>query len=262
MEQLDFTVTEILRVIRRPVIRDWHIENVSYDDAFIMTFVLDGKTEYRIGAKTYLFQKNDIFLFPPKAVHSGRTSRDNPWNFVYIVFRMEMNEATKAFFEKPVLIWRSASETLKKQFLDAVQVWSGKTALHQVKCKLLCTEILYDLLLSSLPYNNVPHIQKLEKTRAYLQDHFRNEININALADSVDMSISYYRHLFHQAYGCSPMQYLMDLRIENARDLLLSGEVNVTEAAHLSGFNDIYYFSSLFKRKTGYSPIQLLKKGS
>ena len=54
----------------------------------------------------------------------------------------------------------------------------------------------------------------------------------------------------------------MDLRIENARDLLLSGEVNVTEAAHLSGFNDIYYFSSLFKRKTGYSPIQLLKKGS
>ena len=215
MEQLDFTVTEILRIIRRPVIRDWHIENVSYDDEFVLTLVLDGETHYKIDRKTYLFQKNDIFLFPPKAVHSGRTNRDNPWNFVYIIFRMEMNESTQAFFDKPVLIWRNANETLKKQLLDAAQVWSGKTALHQVKCKLLATEILYNLVLSSLPYNKVPHIQKLEKTRSYIQDNFRNEININALAESVDMSISYYRHLFHQAYNCSPMQYITNLRIEN-----------------------------------------------
>ena len=262
MEQLDFTVTEILRVIRRPVLRDWHIENVCYDDTFVMTLVLDGETQYKVDRKTYLFQKNDIFLFPPKAAHSGRTNPKNPWNFVYIMFRMEMNEATRAYFDKPVLIWRNANETLKKQLLDAAQVWAGKTPLHQVKCKFLATQILHDLVLASLPYNNVPHIQKLEKTRSYIQDHFRSEININALAESVDMSISYYRHLFHQAYNCSPMQYITNLRIENARDLLMSGEVNVTEAAHLSGFNDIYYFSSLFKRKTGYSPIQILKKGS
>jgi len=59
----------------------------------------------------------------------------------------------------------------------------------------------------------------------------------------------------------SPMQYIINLRIENARDLLLSGEVNVTEAARLSGFEDIYYFSTLFKRKTGSTPTELLRKG-
>ena len=52
------------------------------------------------------------------------------------------------------------------------------------------------------------------------------------------------------------MQYIINLRIENARDLLLSGEVNVTEAARLSGFEDIYYFSTLFKRKTGSTPTE------
>ena len=50
---------------------------------------------------------------------------------------------------------------------------------------------------------------------------------------------------------------ILYLRIENARDLLLSGEVNVTEAARLSGFEDIYYFSTLFKRKTGSTPTEL-----
>ncbi len=53
---------------------------------------------------------------------------------------------------------------------------------------------------------------------------------------------------------------IINLRIENARDLLLSGEVNVTEAAELSGFEDIYYFSTLFKKKTGTTPTQLLRK--
>ena len=52
----------------------------------------------------------------------------------------------------------------------------------------------------------------------------------------------------------------MNLRIENARDLLLSGEVNVTEAAQLSGFDDIYYFSTAFKRKTGFAPTKLLRE--
>ena len=56
------------------------------------------------------------------------------------------------------------------------------------------------------------------------------------------------------------MQYIMNLRIENARDLLLSGEVNVTEAAQLSGFDDIYYFSTAFKRKTGFAPTKLLRE--
>ena len=107
----------------------------------------------------------------------------------------------------------------------------------------------------------VPHIKRLEKARNTIQENFRQDLSVEKLAESIGMSVSYFRRLFHEAYGCAPMQYIINLRIENARDLLLSGEVNVTEAARLSGFEDIYYFSTLFKRKTGSTPMELLRKG-
>ena len=104
-------------------------------------------------------------------------------------------------------------------------------------------------------------MEQLEHARRVMQEHFREDLSVESLAESADMSIAYFRRLFVKAYGISPMQYLMNLRIEHARDLLLSGEVNVTEAALLSGFDDIYYFSKVFKTKTGRTPSDLIKKG-
>ncbi len=261
MENLDFRLVEISRIIERPNSIGWHVENICYDEEFVMTIVLDGETEYLIDDQKYLVKKNDVLVFPPKSLRSGKTNPQNPWGFIYIVFRMEMNEAARNLFNKSILIWNGVNDVIRKQFIEATKAWIGKNALYQVKCNLLTTEILYKLVLSDMPYHKVPHIKKLEKARALIQDNFRNTISVEALAESVDLSDSYFRRLFNKAYGCSPMQYIMNLRIENARELLLSGEVNVTEAAQLSGFDDIYYFSALFKRKTGYSPIQILRKG-
>lgn len=261
MENLDFRIMEITRIIGRFHSADWHIENMHYDEEYVLALVLGGETEYVINGTSYLVHKDDVILFPPKTTRSGRTNPQNPWSFINITFRMEANEAARLFFDKSILIWKNASDTIRKQFLEASGVWTGKNPLYQIKCNILATEILYKMILSELPYHKVPHIKKLEKARKHIQENFRNEISVEELAGSVGLSVSYFRRLFHEAYGCSPMQYIINLRIENARDLLLSGEVNVTEAALLSGFEDIYYFSTLFKRKTGSTPTQILRKG-
>ena len=83
---------------------------------------------------------------------------------------------------------------------------------------------------------------------------------METLAERMGFSASYFRKLFKEAYGMAPMQYIVSLRISNAQDLLLSGEVNITEAASLSGFEDIYYFSTLFKKQIGLSPSQYIKQ--
>lgn len=110
-----------------------------------------------------------------------------------------------------------------------------------------------------LPHNKVPHLKKLESARTYIQANFKHEIQVEILAERLGLSPSYFRKLFKDAYGIAPMQYITNLRINTAKDLLLSGEVNVTEASRLSGFDDIYYFSTLFKKQTGMSPTQYIK---
>ncbi|MBQ6876391.1 MAG: helix-turn-helix transcriptional regulator [Lachnospiraceae bacterium] len=261
MENFNFQVTEICRIIKRPTTADWHTDGMYYPNEFVMVLVLDGETEYIVNHRKYIARKDDLVIFPPQIMRSGRTNPKNPWSFISIIFRMELDEDARAFFNKSILIWNDMKDSAGKLFQDASKAWTGKNPLYRIKCNLLVTEILYKIILSEMPYHNVPHIKKLEKTRNFIQENFRNELSIEELANSIDMSVSYFRRLFHEAYGYSPMQYIMDLRIENARDLLLSGEVNVTEAARLSGFEDIYYFSALFKRKTGFTPTALLKKG-
>ncbi len=261
MENIDFRLTEITRIIERTNSVGWHVENLYYEEYYAVAYVLDGETEYTIDGKKYLVKKDDVIVFPSGTMRSGRTNPDHPWSFINILFRMETNASADQYFHKSILIWENTDDAIRKRFLDASAAWTGKNPLYQVKCNYLATEILYKMILSEMPYHKVPHIRKLEKARKEIQENFRKEISVEELAASIDLSVSYFRRLFHEAYGTSPMQYIMDLRIENARDLLLSGEVNVTEAALLSGFEDIYYFSTLFKRKTGSTPSQILRKG-
>ena len=261
MENIDFRITEITRVIERSSSIGWHVENLCYDEYYAVAYVLDGETEYIIDEKKYSVKKDDIIVFPPKTMRSGKTNPEHPWSFINILFRMETNESAANYFNKSIIIMKNINDSIRKRFMDVSNAWTGKNPLHQVKCNYLTTEIIYKMILSEMPYHKVPHIKKLEKARKMIQYNFRSDISVEDLAASIDLSVSYFRRLFHEAYGTSPMQYIMDLRIENARDLLLSGEVNVTEAARLSGFDDIYYFSTLFKRKTGNTPSQILRKG-
>jgi YesN/AraC family two-component response regulator len=60
--------------------------------------------------------------------------------------------------------------------------------------------------------------------------------------------------LFKQAVGMTANQYIATVRIGKAKDLLLSGEMNVSEAADAVGYRDVFYFSRQFKAVTGHPP--------
>ena len=259
MEHVDFLVADVCFTIERHRAEGWHHETMYYETEYVMVMVLDGETEYTVQGEKYPVKKDDLILFSPNLLRSGITSPQHPWSFISVVFRMELNEEARIYFNKPILIWHNIPDSIRKLFTELRHTWTSKAPLFQVRCKLLVTEILCDLFLSTMPYQNIPHIKKLEKARTVIQENFRYDLSVEKLAESIDMSYSNFRRLFHEAYGYSPMQYIMHLRIENARDLLLSGEVNVTEAARLSGFDDIFYFSRVFKNKTGISPSKLIK---
>lgn len=261
MENANFQITKITRILERSNCIGWHMENIYYEDEYVLTIILDGETSYQMNQNVYSVKKNDILLFSPKVCRSGKTSTTNPWSFIHIVFRMQTNDPALSLINQPMKLWENGNDFIRQKFKEVARAWTSQDPLHLVKCQLLTTEILYDLFLSDMPFQKIAHSKQVAKAREIIQDNFRSDLSVEELAESLDLSVSYFRRLFKEAYGYSPMQYIMSLRIENAKNLLLSGEVNVTEAAQLSGFDDIYYFSTLFKKKTGYTPIHMLRKG-
>ena len=68
------------------------------------------------------------------------------------------------------------------------------------------------------------------------------------------MSESHFRALFHQWAGMGPVQYRNRLRISHAQSYLVNSPMRVDKIAAMVGFDDVFYFSRLFKKITGVSP--------
>ncbi|MDD3334328.1 MAG: AraC family transcriptional regulator [Eubacteriales bacterium] len=90
----------------------------------------------------------------------------------------------------------------------------------------------------------------------YFIEHFREDIDLTEYASSLNLSISRFAHLFTQKSGISPHKFILNLRMDEAKELLLSSQMNVNEISESVGFSDPSYFSRLFCKSTGYSPTQ------
>jgi AraC-like DNA-binding protein len=105
--------------------------------------------------------------------------------------------------------------------------------------------------------DNFPRIylyHRLVQAKLYMDRYYNESINLNAIADEAFFSKFHFIRLFKTIYGKTPHQYLMSVRIENAR-LLLKNGMPVIQTCYAVGFDSISSFSKLFKRINGYSPM-------
>lgn len=82
------------------------------------------------------------------------------------------------------------------------------------------------------------------------------KITVETIAEQLSVSKSQMTREFKRYYGVTPYQYILDRKIAVARRLLLVTNMKVFEISAQLGFSDEYYFSDLFKAKTGVSPLK------
>lgn len=100
--------------------------------------------------------------------------------------------------------------------------------------------------------NDLPEL--FHHLRDFLQVHYAEPLDPGQLAIRFGMSKrSFYRH-FHEAFGQSPVEYLLALRLERATELLSRSNLGVAEVAQAIGFDDQNYFGRQFRRRFGVSP--------
>ncbi|MBW4467547.1 MAG: AraC family transcriptional regulator [Pegethrix bostrychoides GSE-TBD4-15B] len=96
--------------------------------------------------------------------------------------------------------------------------------------------------------------RRLLQVLDYIQAHLEQEIRLADLAALLDMSQFHFSHLFKQTMGTSPYQYLLQQRIERAKQFLKESEHSILEIALLCGFNSHSHLSQQFRRITGITP--------
>lgn len=116
-----------------------------------------------------------------------------------------------------------------------------------------CSEILQERTLSARP-------EALELKRT-IDGSIGSRFRLNEFSRNIGYSPAYLIRRFREAFGCSPYEYLMQRRIETAKQLLSFSRKSIKEIAEMLGFADQYSFSGCFKARTGVSPSRYRRRG-
>ena len=100
---------------------------------------------------------------------------------------------------------------------------------------------------------------ELEPTRTYMLNHIEEKISVKELAERANYSVSRFCVLYNEFFSVTPVEDLLNARIQKAVSLLKYDKTSITEIAERCGFSSIHYFSRKFKEKTGVSPSEYSK---
>jgi AraC-like DNA-binding protein len=99
----------------------------------------------------------------------------------------------------------------------------------------------------------------IQNVRFKIRENIEKELDFKKYAEANNISYSYFRKMFKKYTGVSPVQYQLDLKIMRAKEMLLSTDKIIKEISYDLGFRSVYYFSRIFKNKTGASPSEIRK---
>lgn len=102
--------------------------------------------------------------------------------------------------------------------------------------------------------------RECELVRRYIDEHFKENITLDQLAELAHINKYYLVHAFRKAYDTSPISYQISRRIQESRFLLESSDHSLSQIARILGFSSPSYFSQSFRRSEGMSPLEYRKR--
>ena len=207
---------------------------------------------FRLCADTYIKTKNEKFhltdnavTFVPSKFEYFRESAVDDLIVIHFNYSNYTSTNIESFTPKN-------PKKFATLFNLIFEVWNKK----EVGFKYKCASILYEIFAECHFQNCLDFIaqSKIKKSVDFVLNNYTKDITITEIADKSFMSEVYFRKLFKKEFGVSPQQYLINLRLNYAIELMSTGYYSLKEIAKNSGYNDYKYFLTEFKKHFGVSP--------
>ena len=235
------------------------------DNICLIQYTLKGEGTIKIDNIFYTLKPNDAFLIDiPSNSQYYLPKHSSFWEFIYLEFSYDCLPFMRKIYQNNGPILKiNISEKLIKQLFDIYT-----KALHnQIKTFFENTRIAYDLWINLTEYAlnlSTAKMSKIDYVKRYIdQNYYKNELNLDLIADNIGISKYYMCKEFHKKYGISPGKYLREIRISNACRLLTTNDnYTLQKIAQSVGYSNDNYFGKVFKAEKGISPAKYKKKST
>ena len=216
----------------------------------------------------------DVTTMPPLVYHRTFSVSETPYtNYLIKIsdklatrFQKEVNTAIwNSVFEQKLLSFSSENQFhIERLMQDMLSVYEKKENYSE----LILTGLLYHLVIflhdNTIKKSGQFFKEELSKeildAMFYMEQHYAEELRLPDVAAKTGFSEGYFSRLFSSQTGLSFTEYLTNIRILRAKELLLQTNKSVSEIAFETGFSGGDYFSSVFSKKEGMTPSAFRKK--
>lgn len=221
--------------------------------------------------RRFFYYQEEIFCYePPKETNVKRLKAEQLKQFLLPFDEQKV----KGFLQDRYLVWETeemdpteikdeACDMLTNLFQEKVEISvlldkciiiKKAETLHNLYRKLLAQIDELNHLIAKKGDKAYADNNLMETAVDYIHKYYTQELTLQSVATHIHISRNYFSILFKKYIKQNFIDYVIDLRIKKAKELLVLTNLKVYEVAEKSGFNDVKYFSKLFKKVTGLSP--------
>jgi AraC-like DNA-binding protein/mannose-6-phosphate isomerase-like protein (cupin superfamily) len=247
-------------------------------------YVMHGCCSHFVNGKSHTLTKGNIFVLPPFVSHEVRVEKGDSVRIIGCEFSAEFindniptDNCTSSLFDfaylEPFLVSTDAvrprlqltgltQEKVENLMMDMLNEYQNEEKYYEINIK---ADLLKLLAIIAREYEkqdiNDDNHELFERYRdainsaiQFIHENYTRQIYIDEVCKIAMMSQPYFSHLFKQMTGKTFVEYVNNLRIRNACDLLLESSMTISEICFTVGFNDTTYFNKVFKKETGLAP--------
>lgn len=236
-----------------------------------LILISSGNVDVHIDTMKFQCKPNDIVFIPPYCVHSLNSYSDDT-STVGVVFNYSLadNSVFNIAFE----------EILNKDYITQY-VFNFNFSIHESLNKAICNinsyhketalkkPLIYSEIIKICYYLNEYYnckketshnISRISPVIDYIKSNYHKNIKLSELSSIIHVCDNHLIRLFKATTNKTPINFINDIRIEQALKLLINSELSITEISYKVGFSSVNYMSNIFKTNLKISPNQYRKK--
>lgn len=235
-------------------------------ETYILHIILSGSGYYMVNGKKFHLRAGEGFLIEPGVSTFYQSDIKDPWTYLWIGFSGK--DIIDKYLKRAGLTSGNYSFSVNNTdiFLDYIQKCFSKiehTLANELFLDGYTFEFLASLVENTRPITNVHEVKENEYVNEalhYLYNNYTKQINVNDIANNLNVNRSYLSYIFKKSIGKTVKEYLLELRINHAADLLSMINLSIEAVALESGFTNQEMFSKIFKKQRNRTPKEYRKE--
>jgi len=237
-------------------------QRIHGSDQHILIYCVEGNGSAQVMKKKYELHPGSFIIIPAGEQHSYAASELHSWTIYWVHFKGSMScglvnsliqrindhQGSVEFQPRRIDLFEDMYTCLERGYGNDNICYANVCLYHYIASFIYSDKF-------NLSGNKQPN-DAVELSINFMQENISQPLTLEDIARSVNFSASHYSALFRKKTGFAPIEYFNHLKIQKACQYLLYTELRIKEIADKLGIEDPYYFSRMFAKLMGISPIQ------